>query len=128
MAIAGGRRVGRWSAAAHGVEGVRSINELRGTDLGDVAAGEEGNGDVGGRDGVGEFRDGEDIERIHGEEDGVESAAEGVDGGANGIEAVWAREDAAPSGTGVADLVTEVWNGSSFWKGGQKGSAIVRVG
>ena len=47
--------------------------------LGDFAAGEEGNRDVGRGHGLREFRDGEDVVGIEGEEDGMESAGEGLD-------------------------------------------------
>jgi len=98
-------------------------------DLRDIAAGEESDGDIGSGYGFRKIRDGQNVVGIHREKDGLELAAERVDGGANGLESIFAIKQAAPSGARETDLVAEVRHGNSFWgKGkGLKGSASVRA-
>jgi len=112
--MGGGRGRGR-AGLADGVEGAGSVEELCGVNLGDVRGRKEGERNVGGRDAVGEFRDGEDVVRIESEKDSMDSAAERAGGGADEVEAVlWFADNAAPSGSGVADLEAKMRHGGTF--------------
>ena len=77
--------------------------------MSDLAASREGDGDGAGRDLLGEFGDGEDIVGVHNKEGGMDFSAERLNGRADGLETILGiLEDAGPSGTGIADLVTEM--------------------
>ena len=73
---------------SHRINTLGGVEKTSGVDLGDFAAGEKGDGDVGGGHGVRKFRDGKDVVGIEGKEDGMKSAGEGVDRRANGIKTV----------------------------------------
>lgn len=109
------RLTGAGVGLVHGLEGLGGMEERSGMDLRDVSAGKESDGDVGGGNGIREFGDGEDVEGIHSEENGVELAAKGIDGSTDGFKAVLVIDNATPSGAGEADLVAKTRHGDSFW-------------
>jgi len=119
------RRMGSWVGFVHGFDGLGGMEERSGVDLGDFSTGEKSDGDVGRGNGFREFGNGEHVVGIHGEENGVEFAAQGINGSPDGLKAVLIVNDATPSGAGETDLMAKIGHGDSFWGKGKRTRARV---
>jgi hypothetical protein len=108
---------------------LRDGDERGSADLGDGATGIEGHGKVGGGDTFREVRDGENVERIFGEEGFFEPAAKGFNGSTNCKERIKRIfHERVPSGAGETDLMRKTAHDQLFLGGGvNQGLCSLRV-
>lgn len=125
----GGKGVSAWvgglergSGMGVSLYGLGRGEQGSGLDAGDGAALGEGDGEVGGSDGIGEFGDSQDVKSSGGEEDNTELTAEILDGSTDGLKGIFrVLNDFGPGFGSNTDLMAKIGHGTSqFRREGQR--------